>query len=200
MSEYDPLAWERDESFDNCFTDTSWKRGWTEWRTAVVRTMIGSGGRWNTMLDVGCCDGLYVRTLRSLGWPGDYVGVDITPRLVAKASELAPEEDFRLGDIRDLQFESDSFDMVFCNGVLQHVPDLDPMSKLFDIARKFVFIGVYGAYGKTESGHTAEHLNWFHTFEDITSRMPEGWRLESFRDFERPNWPIFQYLFRRETT
>jgi len=67
-----------------------------------------------TVLDAGCGSGRYSHALLQLG-AGKVVGVD-AERPAFKAKGFV----FRKGSVLNLPFEDDSFDFVFCNGVLHH--------------------------------------------------------------------------------
>lgn len=58
----------------------------------------------------------------------DYIGIDITPENVERTkSHLAHygmDPDVRIGDAEALTFPDDSFDVVYSNGVLHHIPDM----------------------------------------------------------------------------
>lgn len=92
------------------------------------------------VLDFGCYDGYLLRRLRALAKIHG-VGIDISPRAVALAKQAAVKEDldgleFVVSDGANLPFPNDSFDVVICSEILEHVPDLDTV--LADIARVLV--------------------------------------------------------------
>ena len=76
------------------------------------------------ILDLGCGTGIVACVLRErLGGAMYVVGVDANPVMLEKARLLAPEIDWREGDLSTLPFAADSFDLVFCQDVLRFVPD-----------------------------------------------------------------------------
>lgn len=75
------------------------------------------GGR---VLDVGCGTAIDYPRLRDLGF--DYWAIEPMPNFKARAEELYP--DIRILQERcwDIPFEDDIFDVVWCKGVVQHLP------------------------------------------------------------------------------
>jgi ubiquinone/menaquinone biosynthesis C-methylase UbiE len=70
------------------------------------------------VLDVGCGTGIdYMGFFMNFM---DYVGVDITPKFVARFKELHPEADVRVHSSLSLPFSDRSFDVVYSGGVIQH--------------------------------------------------------------------------------
>src|SRR5215831_14811965 len=83
--------------------------------------------RFERALDFGCGTGRLTRALASQFTTA--VGVDISERMVEMAREEnadLPHCEFVVGNGVDLSaFEDGSFDFVYCNLVLQHLPDTD---------------------------------------------------------------------------
>ena len=80
------------------------------------------GGR---VLEIGCGRGIALPVLAERLAPRALVGVDIDPVLVAAATRhvrtLGVQADVHLADVRDLPFESASFDLVIDFGTCYHV-------------------------------------------------------------------------------
>jgi SAM-dependent methyltransferase len=75
------------------------------------------------ILDLGCQTGIIACVLRDrLGGAAKIVGLDANPAAIEKARSLAPQIDWRVGDITALPFAADSFDLVFCEDVLRLMP------------------------------------------------------------------------------
>lgn len=80
-----------------------------------------------TLLDVGCGGGRYTAAWKSLG-AGEAVGVDISAINIADAQRRVSDAGmkgvrYELGDVLQLPYPENSFDIVFSNGVLHHTRD-----------------------------------------------------------------------------
>ncbi|MEW6458919.1 MAG: class I SAM-dependent methyltransferase [Bacillota bacterium] len=78
------------------------------------------------VLDVGCGTGLLVPfLLETVGERGTVTGVDFAAAMVQRAGAKAfgPNVRFVEADVAALPFEPGTFDAVFCNNVLPHLPD-----------------------------------------------------------------------------
>ena len=76
------------------------------------------------ILDVGCGDGIFAQFFRScLDRDFSYIGTDVSMERCCSGKEENPEEDFIQSQAESLPFKDESFDLVFANGVLHHVPD-----------------------------------------------------------------------------
>ncbi len=74
-------------------------------------------------LDVGCGEGRFCRMLRANGIPT--VGLDPTRELIARAAQLDPGGDYRVGVAEALDFPAGAFDLVVSYLSLIDIPDLD---------------------------------------------------------------------------
>jgi SAM-dependent methyltransferase len=77
-----------------------------------------------TVLDAGCGVGWGSVVLADAG-AASVVGVDINPQALASARERAGDRaaTFVQGDLQELPFEDDAFDLVVCFEAIEHVPD-----------------------------------------------------------------------------
>jgi 2-polyprenyl-3-methyl-5-hydroxy-6-metoxy-1,4-benzoquinol methylase len=95
-----------------------------------------------TVLDAGCGEGETLARLDSL-LPASVTGVDLNPASVEFAAKRIPSGDFRVADLNDLPFEDDSFDLVLCLEVLEHIPDPAPaLAELSRVCRGDILISV----------------------------------------------------------
>lgn len=96
------------------------------------------------VLDVGCGAGHYLRSLRSrIDEDIDYTGVDATEYYVELARTAFGDDTLFLnGDIYELPFDDESFDIVICNNLILHLPPppTKPISELLRTSSKYVVI------------------------------------------------------------
>ena len=95
--------------------------GWfhpDDWnRVSYVAEVLRPGG---DLLDVGAGAGQFLNMLARSGKFRSVVGID--KARFKKYTELEPNMSKLDGDIANLQFEDDSFDVVTCMEVLEHIP------------------------------------------------------------------------------
>jgi len=74
-----------------------------------------------SVLDVACGNGNYYMLFAEV-YSMNYVGCDMSERMLELARANNPEGTFIHGDAANLPFDDSSFDMVFCSDLLLHVP------------------------------------------------------------------------------
>lgn len=92
-------------------------------RSAAWLASVGVRPQWGRVLDFGCGAGRLTQALAH--YADEVVGVDVSPPMLTVARELDPDPrcSFVLNEASDLAcFESASFDLVYSNLVLQHLP------------------------------------------------------------------------------
>jgi ubiquinone/menaquinone biosynthesis C-methylase UbiE len=73
-------------------------------------------------LDAGCGDGRYLRALDA-GLPEQITGTDISERILETAHAAVPRAALVRANLESLPFADESFDLVLCSQVIEHVPD-----------------------------------------------------------------------------
>jgi SAM-dependent methyltransferase len=82
----------------------------------------------SSVLDVGCGNGVMFEMIRERGLDLDYLGIDVTEKLLQVARQLFPADAqrFRRMSLYDLKSFRRKFDAVVCRHVLEHLPDYVP--------------------------------------------------------------------------
>jgi SAM-dependent methyltransferase len=78
-------------------------------------------GTTQTVLDVGCGNGVYERALVKRGHQGQRVAVDISAGML----QLVTDATVVLADVQSLPFPPSCFDLVLAPHMLYHVPDIE---------------------------------------------------------------------------
>lgn len=77
----------------------------------------------STILDYGCGRGRWINLLLDIFPNAEITGVDISDGAIKKAEEIFPSYRFYSFDGETAPFDNDSFDLIFCYHVLEHVYD-----------------------------------------------------------------------------
>jgi ubiquinone/menaquinone biosynthesis C-methylase UbiE len=90
------------------------------------------------VLDAGCGTGVVTRRIAVKVSPGEVYGVDMDPLFIEEAKKLAVKEKasnitYNLGNIDDLEFDDDVFDLSYSRLVLMHVED--PVKTVAEMVR-----------------------------------------------------------------
>lgn len=100
------------------------------------------------LLDVGCGPGTISIDLAQLVQPGGVIGIDNSAAIIETANKNASEKEipnlkFQVGDIYDLDFEDNQFDVIHAHQVLQHLSD--PLGALAEMRRVCKPTGIVAA-------------------------------------------------------
>lgn len=90
------------------------------------------------ILDLGCGPGTITADLAALVPQGSVIGIDAVESILTQARNLGESRGltnltFQTGDANSLQFEDNTFDIVFCHQLIQHVKD--PVGVLREMKR-----------------------------------------------------------------
>lgn len=101
-------------------------RDWDEFET--IAPHIDSN---ITLLDAGCAHGRLIPTfLKHNLKKENYVGIDISENLIKKAKQMFPDMHFDVGDVCDLPYQNDTFDITISSAVLHHIPSQELRIKM----------------------------------------------------------------------
>lgn len=97
------------------------------------------------ILDVGCACGHYLRSLKNkIKYKFKYTGIDPYEILLRKANIAWSNEvnvNFKIGNIYDLPMKDSSVDIIMCNNVFLHLPEIvKPLQELFRVSRKRIIL------------------------------------------------------------
>ncbi len=104
------------------------------WRAIELRNLsriLSEKEMFHPILDLGCGEGEIARALFGKGVID--VGLDNEEQMVKKAEKSGIYRKVILGDACCLPFEKDSFNLIFSNCVIEHIPDINQV--LSEVAR-----------------------------------------------------------------
>ncbi len=117
------------------------------------------------LLDFGCGPGTLTVGLAAAVHPGDVHGIDMEESQIEMARSAAAagqhgNATFHVGNVYELPFEDDYFDVAHCHAVLMHVPDTD--AALREVKRVLKPGGIIGSRemiaGSSFSDPAGEHI------------------------------------------
>ncbi len=151
--EGDWKVWDKDKWYGDLFAKrATGELPEMESSKAVAKIISSIVKRNDTIIDVGCGAGHYLRSLdNQLKVTFNYWGIDRTEYYIKKGAEALEknkisnpnriETKFSVGDIFSLDVEDTSADIVMCNNVLLHLPSIEkPISELVRISKDYVVI------------------------------------------------------------
>ena len=88
------------------------------------------------ILDLGCGNGISARLLNEANF--DVVGTDISPLFLKEAQKwVNPRLQYHVCDVVELPFESESFNVICSNELIEHLPDVEiALTEMIRVVRK----------------------------------------------------------------
>ena len=158
-----------------------------------------------TIIDVGCGGGRYSNALRLLK-AKSVVGVDYGDEgiSVAKKNYNFKNIYFKKQNILNLKFKKDTFDIVFCNGVLHHTNDFKKgIKEVHRICKPggYIFLYLYGTGGLFWSARKQMNKLMKMIPKEYTQKILDLIFMPSNRFIFMDNWyvPIERHCSHKET-
>ncbi|MFH1328028.1 MAG: class I SAM-dependent methyltransferase [Candidatus Bathyarchaeota archaeon] len=125
----------------------------------------------NSILDLGCGEGIYLPLLASKAKLA--VGVDVSIERLKQVNRS--ESELVLADVMNLPFRSSVFDVVWSSEVLEHLPHLDVFDEIERVATKIMLVTLPNPLGP-------------YYWQDNTHIL--RYQINTLRSFlnERPSW------------
>ena len=163
-----------------------------------------------SILDAGCGEGFTLAKLKENGINSSVQGFDSSPVAIKIAKKIHPQIPINLQNIYDLPYPNNSFDLVICNEVLEHLSDPPTAVKeIVRVSNKNVIVSVplepwfqlsnflRGKYFRTCGNHP-EHINhWSNpsfilnlsnvSLKTVETKFPFPWMLI----WLQKQWKIF---------
>lgn len=152
-----------------------------------------------TVLEAGCGEGFILERFYKANIGEKQVGFDFSDSALELAKKERPHLDIRKGDIYNIPFKDNSFDLVVCCEVLEHLEDPHKaLKELHRVSRQYVLLSVPNepwfmlanfVRGKNLSrfGNDIEHINHWSgdafekfvgtKFSVFTRKQPFPWTL-----------------------
>jgi SAM-dependent methyltransferase len=113
------------------------------------RFVAGLVGQLRSVLDIGCASGRFVELLQSMGWQGQFTGIDIIEENIGAARAMYPQHSFRTDNAVGMALGR-TFDLVNATGVVQHEPRFEALVRnmLAHASRYVLFDAKLGPLGE----------------------------------------------------
>lgn len=97
----------------------------------------------DSVLDVGCGEGFTLARFKKEKIGKSYEGIEVDEQAIALGKKLYPTLNIKKGDIYDLPYKSNSFDLVVCTEVLEHLDNPKKAYKeLIRVSNKYILLSV----------------------------------------------------------
>jgi len=140
---------------------------------------ILTGLEFSNLVDIGCGEGVVLKMLEKYVCNKNCIGIDIDPSNIKLSKGNAPFCKYKIGNIYNLPFNENSFEIVMCLEVLEHLEKPEKaLSELYRVNSKYVIISVprepvwrvlnmaRGKYWK-DLGNTHGHINHYNSKEIV---------------------------------
>jgi SAM-dependent methyltransferase len=134
------------------------------------------------ILDIGCGNGKDTAYLMAKG--ATVVGIDYSAKMLQEAKRHVQNGVFHLMDMRNLGFRNNTFDGVWANGCIYHVPKVELNQVLKEVIRVLKPLGIFSFNAKAGIGEGLEgnpksfgggpRFYAYYTISEIKERLEEA--------------------------
>lgn len=140
------------------------KRYWHTQKLNTFKQLVG-GKKFKKILDVGCASGRMANEISKIFPDAKITGVDVYQKAIALGRKKYPHIKFLVSDAHKLPFDKNSFDLVICYEVIEHL--VDPAKALAEIKRVLKKDGL--ALIVMDSGNWLFRVVWWVSEKTISS-------------------------------
>jgi len=141
------------------------------------------------ILDLGCGNGRLIKILQTARKKYDYLGVDFSEKLLAKARQQFPDHAFQVADMTKLDWPAETFDLVCLVAAFHHLRDRQERQALLN-----------NIYRWLKPGGILFMTNWYlwqpkyrkYFFQNIKSK--KSWN-DCFIPYRLPNSQKFYWRY-----
>lgn len=118
-----------------------------------------------SVLDVGCGEGFTLKILKGKGIGRVHQGIDYSKKAIEIGKKDNPELKLQVGDIYNLKFKDNSFDLVVSTEVFEHLDEPEKaLSEIKRVSRKYILLSVpnepwFYLSNYTQWGKDIGHIN-----------------------------------------
>ncbi|HSX48994.1 MAG TPA: class I SAM-dependent methyltransferase [Candidatus Saccharimonadales bacterium] len=151
------------------------------WHTEKVDTFkkLTKGKNFKNILDVGCASGRMANEISKIFPNAKMTGVDAYGKAIEYGKKTYPNIKFRVADAHKLPFKANSFDLVICYEVIEHLTN--PLKALQEMKRVLKKDGL--AIITMDSGNILFRIVWW-VSENTISSVWQNAHLHPFKHTE----------------
>jgi 2-polyprenyl-3-methyl-5-hydroxy-6-metoxy-1,4-benzoquinol methylase len=113
---------------------------WNFFRNLVNLT---SSRQVDSILDVGCGEGFTLNRLREKGIGKNLEGLEHSKDAIGLGKKIYPQIKIKQGDIYNLPYEDNAFDLVLCTEVLEHLENPETaLRELIRVSKRYLVVSV----------------------------------------------------------